>query len=398
MAYSGGLDASVCIHWLRRSRGYEVITFSADLGQDISAELLANRALALGATSALSADLRERFLKEFAFPALVAGARARGGSYLSIALSRPFITAEVVRIALEEKCDFIAHGGRGKSNDQARFQACVDALAPQLRVIAPLREKQFLSRKGAIEYAQKHGLPVTEAEHKTYSYDQNLWGTAVGSLEIEDLWAEAPATLFGVTKSPEEAPDKITYIEVGFEKGEPVSLDGETLLPVPLVERLNRIGAQNGIGRLDAVETRITGIKARMIFESPAAHILHTGLRALEDIVLSEDLLEAKRRASMRYVQLVYEGLWFIREREALDAFFRKIAASATGAVRLKLYKGNCTVVGRKSEFSLYDRTLATVGPEDRFDYTASQGFLEITGIAVRLESHQRKKMSERNE
>jgi argininosuccinate synthase len=398
MAYSGGLDASVCIHWLRHSRGYEVITFSADLGQEVSAESLAKRALALGATSALSSDLRERFLKEFAFPALVAGARTRSGSYLSIALSRPFITAEVVRIAQEENCDFIAHGGRGKSNDQARFQACVDVLAPQLRVIAPLREKQFLSRKGAIEYAQRHELPVGETDHKTYSYDQNLWGTAVGSSDIEELWAEPPAALFGVTKSPEEAPDKTTYLEVGFEKGEPVSLDGEMLVPVPLVERLNKIGGENGIGRLDVVETRITGIKARMVFESPGAHILYTALSALEDIILSEDLLEAKERASVRYVQLIHRGLWFIREREAFDEFFRKIQASVTGNVRVKLYKGNCVVVGRKSEFSLYDRTLATVGPEDRFDYTAAQGFLEITGIPERLESRQRKKMSERSD
>jgi argininosuccinate synthase len=395
MAYSGGLDASVCIHWLRRSRGYEVITFSADLGQDISAESLANRALALGATSALSSDLRERFLKEFAFPALVAGARAMSGSYLSIALSRPFITAEVVRIAQEVNCDFIAHGGRGKSNDQARFQACVDALAPQLRVIAPLREKQFLSRNGAIEYAKRYGLPVGETDHKTYSYDQNLWGTAIGSTDIEDLWAEPPAGLFGGTKSPEEAPDKVTYIEVGFRKGEPVSLDSEALASVLLVERLNRMGAQNGVGRLDAVETRITGIKARMVYESPGAHILYTALGALEEVILPESVLEAKRLASVRYTELIHKGLWFTGEREALDAFFRKIGATLTGAVRVKLYKGNCTVVGRKSEFSLYDRTLATIGPEDRFDYTAAAGFLEITGIPVRLESRQRKKISD---
>ncbi|MFH1421939.1 MAG: argininosuccinate synthase [Planctomycetota bacterium] len=391
MAYSGGLDASVCIHWLRHSRGYEVITFSADLGQDASAELLARRALALGAGSALTSDLREKFLKEVAFPSIKAGARTFGGSYLGTALSRPFITAELVRIAKEENCEFIAHGGRGKSNDLARFRACVDMLAPHLQVLAPLVGKQFLSRKTAVEYAKKNGLPLQVTEPATYSYDQNLWGTSIGSIDIEDLWAEPPPALFASTKSPEEAPDKPAYMEIDFEEGEPVAVNGERLSPIELVELINKLGGENAIGRLDSIETKITGIKVRIVSESPAAHLLGTALLALEDIVLTKELLEHKRYASIRYTRLVHEGLWFLLEREALDNFFNKAHKYSTGSVRLKLYKGNCMVVGRKSKFSLYDRGLATIGQEEKFDYADVQGFLNIVEIPVKLESNQRK-------
>jgi len=392
MAYSGGLETTACIHWLKHRKGFDVITCSADLGQEDSAEALSERALALGVSSVHIADLRERFISEFAFPALRAGACSEAGSYLSVALSRAIITEEVVRIAQENNCKHIAHGGRGKSNDQARFVLTVAALAPKLKVIAPLREPQLMTRKSVIEYAKKYSLPIQVQDRITYNEDMNVWGACMSSIEIEDLWKEAPESLFRMTASHAKAPDKPEELVIDFERGLPVGLDGERMEPLDLVENLNKRAGKHGIGRRDAIENFTSGYKTRIVYESPAAEVLYTARRALQEIVLSGDVINIQKSLSQRYSELVYRGDWFTPLREALDQFFIESQHNVTGRVRLRLFKGQCTPVGRESEFSLYDRNLATGGEHDAFDYSAAHGFLDIISIVRKLEAYQREK------
>ncbi len=392
MAYSGGLETTACIHWLRNRKGFEVITCSADLGQAESAEVLSQRALALGVDSVHIADLRERFVTDFAFPALRAGARSGAGSHLSVALSRAIITEEVVRVAEENGCKYIAHGGRGKSNDQARFVLSVAALAPKLKEIAPLREPQLMTRKSVIEYARKHQLPIEAADRLTYNNDINLWGACISSSEIEDLWESVPESLFRMTTSPAQAPDEPEHVIIDFERGLPVGLDGETTPPIELVTTLNELAGRHGVGRLDAIEDFTLGYKTREIYEAPGAEVLSQAHRALEEICLSAGVLRTQETLSRQCSELVYTGDWHTPLREAIDQFFIASQHNVTGRIRMRLFKGVCSAVGRESPFSLYDRELATHGEHDSFDHGAAHGFLDIIAIIRKLEAHQREK------
>jgi argininosuccinate synthase len=389
MAYSGGLETTACLHWLHHRKGFNVISFSADLGQSDSAEMLSQRALALGVDSVHIADLRERFLTEFAFPALRASARSEAGSVLSVALSRAIITQEVVRIADENNCEYIAHGGRGKSNDQVRFVLAAAALAPKLEVIAPLRETHLITRKAINEYASKYDLPMETEDRTNYNNDFNIWGACISSNDIEDLWIEAPDNLFRMTTDPAKAPDKPKELVVDFEHGLPVGIGSEPLEPLELVTRLNEIAGKHGIGRLDAIEDFIVGVKTRIIYEAPAAELLHCAHRALEEACLSADMLRTQKALSQQYSDIVYRGDWFTPLRASLDEFFVESQKNVTGSVRIKLSKGVCCAVGRESHFSLYDRELATGGEHDTFDHKAAHGYLDILSVSRKLQAHQ---------
>ncbi|MBM4044607.1 MAG: argininosuccinate synthase [Planctomycetes bacterium] len=393
LAYTGGLDTSVCIHWLKNVKGLRVVTFEADLGQGQYLEPISERALATGAEVAHTEDLRDTFAREYIFPALRANAEYESGNPLGQALSRPLIASAVVKKALDEGCRFVAHGCTPKGNDQARFEASIAALAPQLKIIAPQREWHLKTRQDELEYARKHSLPVRITKDSPYNIDRNLWCTSIiGYATLEDPWQEPPKDVFLTTCAPEDCPDKPTTVTIAFERGDPVSVDGKALSPVNLIELLNQMGGGNGVGRLDAMENRLMGLKSRAIYEAPAATVLHMAHRALEDMTLSRDVSHFKARLSQRYAELVYDGLWFGDLRRALDAFFLETQKYVTGEVRLKLYKGSCMVLGRRSPFSQYRRELVTYGPDDTFNRASAQGFLDVWSLPLRSEALQKRK------
>ena len=392
LAYSGGLDTSVCIHWLKEKKGLDVIAFSANLGQGEYLEALGEKAISTGAESAHIADLREEFVKNYIFPALKANAFYHGGYLLATALGRPLIAAELVKVARENGCQFVAHGCTGKGNDQVRFDTSIAALAPELEVIAPLREWTMKSREQEIEYAKRYDIPVELTKKSPYSLDRNLWGISIECGALEDPWQEPPADAYFITKSPEEAPNKPTYVEIEFEKGIPAAIDGEGLDGISLIEKLNQIGGENGVGRIDSIEDRLVGIKSREVYEAPAATVLSGAHRGLEALTISRDLLQFKELLSQKYGQLVYNGLWFSEFRKALDAFFDYTQKYVTGTVKVKLFKGSCVVVGRKSPYSLYEKTLATYTKEDVFDHKAAKGFIKIFSGPLALEAKRKEK------
>jgi argininosuccinate synthase len=392
LAYSGGLDTSVAIHWLKEKKSLGVIAFSANLGQAENLEALGERAIAAGAESAHAADLREEFIRNYVFPALKANAFYHGGYLLATALGRPLIAAELVKVARENDCEYVAHGCTGKGNDQVRFDTSIAALAPELKVVAPLREWDMRSREEEIDYAKKHSIKVEIKKKSPYSLDRNLWGMSIECGALEDPWQEPPEDAYFMTKSPEEAPVTPTYVEVTFDKGVPVALDGEDMQSLALIERLNAVGGENGVGRVDSIEDRLVGIKSREIYEAPAAMILFTAHRALEALTIGRDLLQFKEQLSQKYGQLVYNGLWFSEFRKALDAFFDYTQKYVSGTVRMKLFKGNCVAVGRKSPHSLYEKKLATYTEEDVFDHRAAVGFIKIFSGPLALEARRNAK------
>ena len=370
LAYSGGLDTSVCIPWLKEHYGLSVITFTADLGQGVSEAEVAERAIASGAELADVADLREAFVTEFVFPALKAGAIYQDGYPLATALGRPLIARELVRVAQDKGCTYVAHGCTGKGNDQVRFEASILALDPSLRVIAPAREWTFASRDEEIQYAEQRGIPIPPLhEGAAYSIDRNLWGVSIECGDILEDPAQAP---------PEDAPDEAVLLTVEFAEGVPVALDGRQLAPIALVEELDRVGGAHGIGRIDMVEDRLVGIKSRELYEAPAATILHTAHRALEGLTIGRQLRQLKYRLSHVFAQLIYDGYWYSEVREALQAFFETSQRYVTGEVQSKLFKGQSTALGRTSPYSLYNLELCTYGPEDTFDRQAAEGFIRI--------------------
>ena len=378
LAYSGGLDTSVAIHWLKEKMGLSVITFSANLGQGKELEVLGERALAIGAEAAFVSDLREEFVRDFVFPALKANAQYHGGYLLATALGRPLIAKELVRVARENGCTHVAHGCTGKGNDQVRFEVSIAALAPELKVIAPLREWEMKSREEEIEYAREYNIPVPVTIESPYSLDRNLWGMSIECGPLEDPWTEPPESAFQITKSPLSAPDKPSALTIDFEKGLPVRLDGKSLPPVELIASLDEIAANHGVGRIDSVEDRLVGIKSREVYKAPAATVLHLAHRAIESLTISRDLLQFKEVLSQKYSQLVYDGLWFSETRRSLDAFFDFANRWVTGSVRVRLFKGSVIVIGRKSPYSLYKKELATYTVEDAFDHKAASGFISI--------------------
>ena len=386
LAYSGGLDTSVCLKWLQEEYNAEVITYTADLGQGKELDPVESVAKGTGAIKVYIEDLREEFVREYVFPALKAGAIYESKYMLATALARPLIAKRLVEIAGAEGADAVAHGCTGKGNDQVRFDVTTMALNPGLSVIAPVREWTMKSRDEEIEYAKRHNIPITVTRESPYSIDANLWGRSIECGVLEDPWQEPPEEIYELTVSPEIAPGQPTYIEIGFQSGEPVTLDGVEMPPVELIDRLTKIGGMNGVGRMSYVENRLVGIKSRETYECPAAAILFQAHRALEELTLDREMIHYKEESiSHEYSRLVYYGLWFSPLREALDAFVNASQQNVTGTARVKLYKGTCSLVGAKSPYSLYDHAMATYEAGDMFDHSAAKGFIQLWGLPLKI-------------
>jgi argininosuccinate synthase len=387
LAYSGGLDTSVAIRWLMEKYDAEIITMTIDLGGNTSLEDARKRAIETGAVKAVVHDATQEFVDGFVWPALKSGALYEGVYPLATALGRPLIAQHLVRIALEEDAFAIAHGCTGKGNDQVRFDVSTGALAPHLRVIAPARE-WGMSREEEIAYAQERGITLDLNKRSPYSVDENLWGRSAEAGDLEDPWSEPPEEAYSWTQPVSKTPNEPLYLEVEFRQGVPVSLDGEELSGIDLIQRLNEVGGVHGIGRIDHVENRLVGIKSREIYEATAAVLLHQAHRSLEDMCLSKDQARFKERLAQEYADLVYNGLWFTPHRGDLDAYVESTQRHVSGTVRLRLHKGTSTVVGRQSTEALYQHELATYDASDQFDHHASEGFIQIYGLPVRTQSH----------
>ena len=385
LAYSGGLDTSVIVPWLKENYGCEVITYTADIGQEEELEGLEAKALASGASKAYIEDLREEFLTDFAFPTLQAGAIYEREYLLGTSFARPLIARRQVEIANKEGADAVAHGCTGKGNDQVRFELTYKAFNPHLTVIAPWREWNIRSREDALAYAAAHGVPVTATRKSIYSRDRNLWHLSHEGGPLENPWLEPPEEMFILTQSPQAAPDEPAYVTVSFEQGVPVALDGQPTRPVELLTELNRLGGVHGVGRVDLVENRLVGMKSRGVYETPGGTILYTAHQALETLTLDRDTLHYKDLVAGRFAELVYYGQWYTPLREALSAFVQKTQEPVTGDVRLRLYKGSCTVVGRRSPFSLYREDYATFGQDDVYNQTEAQGFINLFGLPMKV-------------
>jgi argininosuccinate synthase len=385
LAYSGGLDTSVAIHWLT-ARDHEVLALAVDLGEARDLDAIQARALKNGAVASFVVDARDLFLRHFAWPSLQAGALYEGRYPLATALGRPLIAKLLVDLARQEGAQAVAHGCTGKGNDQVRFDVATAALAPELEVVAPVRD-WGMNRDAEIAYAREHGIEVPATVESPYSTDVNLWGRSIECGVLEDPWAEPPEEVFAWTRDPRSAPPRPAHVEIGFEEGLPVSLDGERLEPVALVERLNALGGEHGVGRIDMVENRLVGIKSREIYEAPAAVILTTAHAALESLTLAKDVARFKEKVAQEWADLVYNGLWFGALRQDLHAFVRSTQRHVTGEVRLKLYRGGLQVAGRKAPESLYRLELATYGGGDAFDQSAAAGFIRLWGLPVRTQA-----------
>jgi argininosuccinate synthase len=385
LAYSGGVDTSVCIPYLKHEWGVkEVITLAADLGQGDELEPIRKKALASGASESLVIDATEDFVKNYAFPAIQANALYENRYPLSTALARPLIAKLLVEAAEKYGADAIAHGCTGKGNDQVRFDVSIGALNPKLKILAPAREWK-MSREETIAYGEKFGIPSPVKKSSPYSIDRNLLGMAIEAGILEDPWEEPPEDVFLMTKAIEQTPDTPEYIEIGFDSGIPVTINGETLAPVALIGKLNEIVGNHGVGRIDMIENRLVGIKSREIYETPAILVLMHAHRDLESLTLTADVTRYKRGIEETYSQMIYNGLWYNPLKTALDAFIQDTQKRVTGTVRVKLFKGNATIVGRKSANSLYSFDLATYGAEDEFDHKAAEGFVYVWGLPTRV-------------
>jgi argininosuccinate synthase len=381
LAYSGGLDTSVAIPWLKEQHHADIVAVTLDLGQGTELNQIRERGVAAGAIRCHVLDVREEFARDYILPALQADALYEERYPLATALGRPLIAKKLVEIARIENAQAIAHGCTGKGNDQVRIDVSARAVDPGIEVIAPARVWR-MTRSQEVAYANEHGVPVPLTT-TPYSTDRNLWGRSIECGALEDPWAEPPDNIYTLTKSPPEAPDMPAYVEIAFENGVPVAVNGVEMLLVELIGSLETIAGVHGVGRLDMVENRVVGIKSRDVYEAPAATVLHVAHRELEGLVTPKDLQRLKQRLSQEYADLVYNGLWFSPTRLAIDAFVAKVQESVTGTVRLKLFKGDCRVVGRKSPHALYDQGLATYEEGDRFDHAAAEGFIKIWGLPV---------------
>ncbi len=385
LAYSGGLDTSVAIKWLKENYSTEIIAFYADLGQGEDTEPIREKALKTGASKVYIEDVKEQFVKDYIFPMLRANAVYEGSYLLGTSIARPLIAKKQIEIAEKERAEAVAHGATGKGNDQVRFELTYYAFKPMIKVIAPWREWPFNSRNSLIEYSEKHGIPIAATREKPYSIDRNLLHISYEGGILEDPWQEPPSDMYTMILPPEKAPDKPHYVEISYEKGDPVALNDELLYPEILLARLNRIAGEHGIGRVDMVENRYVGMKSRGVYETPGGTVLHTAHRALESITLDREILHLRDSLIPRYAELVYYGYWFSPERKALQAFFDDIQKDVSGTVRLKLYKGNCYVVGRKSPNSLYHSKLATFEADTIYNQKDAEGFIKLNALRLRL-------------
>ncbi|MEE8128762.1 MAG: argininosuccinate synthase [Vicinamibacterales bacterium] len=389
LAYSGGLDTSVAVRWLADKYDAEVVAVTLDLGQGRELDDVRERALGVGAVRAHVIDVREEFVQEYILPSLQAGAIYEDKYPLATALGRPLIAKKLVEVAEIENASMIAHGCTGKGNDQVRMDVSARALNPAIRVVAPARE-WGMTRPDEMEYAKAHGIPVPTSVESPYSTDANLWGRSIECGVLEDPWTEPPEDIYTLTKAPTAAPDVPAYVEVEFEHGVPTQVNGVAMPLTELINSLETIAGAHGVGRIDMVENRLVGIKSREIYEAPAATVLHTAHRELEALVIPKDLERLKHDLGRTYADLVYNGLWFTPIREAIDAFVAKVQERVSGTTRLKLYRGDCRVVGRKSDNALYDTELATYDAGDRFDHSAAEGFIKIWGLPVETAARRR--------
>jgi argininosuccinate synthase len=387
LAYSGGLDTSVIVPWLRNNYNCEVICFCADLGQEEELDGLEEKAIKSGASKLYIRDLREEFLTDFVFPTMQAGAVYEREYLLGTSMARPLIAKHLVEVAEMEGADAVSHGCTGKGNDQVRFEVTVMALNPKLKTIAPWREWEIRSRQDALAYANKHGVPVSHTAKDIYSRDRNIFHLSHEGGLLEDPWNEPEESMYKITKSVADAPDTPVIVEIGFEQGVPVSIDGEKLPPVELFTRLNKLAGEHGIGRADIVENRLVGMKSHGVYETPAGTLLRRAHQALESMTLDKHTLNYKDFVAVKYAELVYNGLWYTRLREAMDAFVKVTQENVTGVVRLKLYKGNMIIAGRKSPFSLYREDYASFGEEDVYNQKDAEGFITLFGLPMKVEA-----------
>jgi argininosuccinate synthase len=386
LAYSGGLDTSIIIPWLKENYdGVEVIGFCGDVGQGDDFEAVRRKALATGASKCIVKDLRGEFVRDYCYKALAAGAIYEGSYLLGTSLARPLLAYHQVQAAIREGADALAHGATGKGNDQVRFEVTYGAFAPNMTVIAPWREWNIRSREDALAYARKHGVPVDQTRKDLFSRDGNLWHLSHEGGNLEDVWDAPQKGMFKLTVDPLDAPAKPRFVTIGFERGVPVRLDGRRLGPIKMIETLNEVAGAHGVGRLDLVENRLVGIKSRGVYETPAGTVLHIAHRELERLVLDRDTLHFKQSVSVRYAQLIYDGLWFSTLREALAGFVDETEKEVTGEVRVRLYKGTAEAVGRRSPRSLYRQDLATFGEGMAYDHHDAEGFIKLFGLPERV-------------
>jgi argininosuccinate synthase len=388
LAYSGGLDTSVMVPWIGEKYNLDVVAFTVDLGNVDDLEKIRQKALRTGAVDAITMDARNLFVDLFVFPALMAGAIYEGKYPLATALGRPLIAKLMVDVAKEKGAVAVAHGCTGKGNDQVRFDVTFQTLAPHLKIIAPVREWK-MSRPEALEYAAKHGIEVEATKKSPYSIDLNLWGRSCEAGVLEDPWDEPPEDAYAWTVSAAKAPDQPEYVEVEFEQGIPVTLNGERMDGVPLIEKLNQLGGKHGVGRIDHVENRLVGIKSREVYEAPAAVILHLAHRELESLCLSKQSQRFKTFVSQEYADIIYNGLWFSAFHQDLAAFVHSNQRFVSGQVRVKLFKGQVTVAGRRSEHSLYSKELATYETGDKYEHESARGFIRIFGLGQQTQAQQ---------
>jgi len=399
LAYSGGLDTSIIIPWIKEHHGgAEIVAYCGDVGQGDDLDAVRAKALATGASACVVEDLREQFVRDYCFKALSAGAVYEDNYLLGTALARPLLAYRQVQVALAHGADALAHGATGKGNDQVRFELTYGAFAPQLEVIAPWREWSIRSREEALAYARAHGVPVDQSPRDLFSRDGNLWHLSHEGGNLEDPWDAPRPEMFRLTVDPAAAPDEPELVTIGFERGTPVSLNGARLGPVELVESLNRIAGAHGVGRLDLVENRLVGIKSRGVYETPAGTVLHLAHREIERLVLDRDTLHFKQSVSVRYAQLIYDGLWFSTLREALAAFVDFTEQEVTGEVRVRLFKGRAEAIGRRSPRSLYRQDLATFGAGMEYDHKHAEGFIRLYGLPERVRALTREKLTQQVE
>ena len=385
LAYSGGLDTSVIMTWLIEEYEAEVIAFTADLGQGEELDPVEDKALKTGASKVFIEDLKEEFASDFIFPMMRANAIYEGSYLLGTSIARPLIAKNMVQVAQEEGADAVSHGATGKGNDQVRFELTAYALKPDIKVIAPWREWDLKSRTDLINYAEKRGIPVPVTAAKPYSMDRNMLHISFEGGILEDPWAEPPEDMFMLTVPPEKAPDKATYVEIDFEKGNPVAVDGERMSPATIMQALNRVAGENGVGRVDLVENRYVGMKSRGVYETPGGTVLYIAHRAMESITMDREVVHLRDSLIPRYAEMVYYGYWFAPEREVLQTMIDEGQKVVNGTVRLKLYKGNCTVVGRKSANSLYNPELATFEEDEVYDQKDAEGFIKLNALRLRM-------------
>lgn len=384
VAYSGGLDTSVMVRWLMEKYDADIITATGNLGQRKELVGIREKALATGVSAVYVEDLTREFVERYVFPALKAGALYEGVYPMATSLGRPLLAKMLVDVARKEDAAMVAHGCTGKGNDQVRFEVSIAALAPDLKILAPLRMWEFASREEEITYAKQHNIPVAATVASPYSIDENIWGTSIECGVLEDPMVEPPEDAYQRTVDPKTSPDAPQYLSIDFEEGIPVALDGKRKDAVEILHLLNDIGGACGIGRIDLVENRLVGIKSREIYEAPAATILHFAHTELERLTLDKSVFHLKRQLSQEYANLVYNGLWFTSLRQALDAFVNQTQKTVTGTVKVKLFKGAVSVAGRTSPYSLYNAQLATYTKEDQFDHSASEGFIKIYGLPAK--------------